>query len=530
MNSTLVSKKRKPRAKPEDSERHFRIDDLHTSIRGRAVSSGMVTLAAQSVKFLVNLGGMMVLARMLAPKDFGIIGMVAGITAFLAMFTDLGLSSATIQSNEINHAQASNLFWINVGLSGLMGAVAAGLAPVVAWFYHDTRLLTVSLALALAFPLTGVAYQHRAVLIRQMAFRRIAVIEVGSLFFSMVVACTMARLQYGYWSLVGMQLSLAASSSGLTWLVSHWRPSWPTRKGHEGKLLKFGLELSASSFIYYIARGCDTMLLGKFWGATITGYYTRAYALLVRPIDQVLSPIGSVMLPVLGRLRSDPVRYRRVFLQMYDALGLVFFPMAAIFLATARPLVLTLLGPQWGATATLFSGFTFAVIYLPYATAAIWAFTSQARSRDLLTATIVLNALMAASFFIGVRHGALSLVLWYSISGLVVRLPLLYHLAGRSGPVRIADYWRGFLQHLPVWAIVYAASTLGMRLTRVSAPLLQLAIAVPLGLLAAAGAILVFRPQRHSALFIYNSVRTLWAKRQERLRVDGSLRDSVGIS
>jgi PST family polysaccharide transporter len=509
----------------DPNERHFQMGDLRASMKGRAVSSGMVTLASQVLKFALTMGGMMVLGRLLPPRDFGLVSMAMAITTVLAMFTDLGLASATIQSNDITHARASNLFWINVGLSAVMGGAAACLAPVVAWFYHDGRLAHLSVVLALTFPLTGLAYQHRAVLIRQMAFRKIAVIEVGSLLTSMVVACAMAWQKCGYWSLAGMYLSLAGSACVLTWSLSRWRPGLPTRLGHDPRLLKFGLELSASSFVIYVARGCDTLLLGKFWGATVTGLYTRAFALLVRPIDQVLSPIGSVMLPVLGRLRSEPERYRRVFRQMYDALGLVLFPMAALFLAAARPIVLVLLGPQWGAAAELLSGLTFAFLYLPYATAAIWVFTTEGRSRDMLVSTVILNSLMAASFFIGVRRGALSMVLWYSISGLLVRLPLSFYLVGRHGPVRASDLWKGFLQHLPTWGAVYAAAALGMRLTRGAAPIWQLAAAVPLGGLAALLMTLVLRRQRESALLILNSVRALRARRRESMQGVGLPRE-----
>jgi len=519
-----------PTDRVDPNERHFQTGDLSASMRGRAISSGMVTLVSQGLKFGLTLGGMMALARMLEPKDFGLIGMVTGMTVLLAMFTDLGLASATIQANELTHAQASNLFWINVGLSGLMGGVAAGLAPVVVWFYHDPRLMRVSLALALTFPLTGLAYQHRALLIRQLAFRKLALIEVGSLAISMTVACGMAWLRCGYWSLVGMQLGLAAGDCGLTWGISRWRPKFPTRSGHAVHLLKFGLELSASSFVYYLARGCDTVLLGRFWGATITGYYTRAYALLVRPVDQVLSPIGSVMLPVLGRLRSDPKRYRRIYCEMYNAMGLAFFPMAAIFLATAHPLVLALLGPRWEATATLLSGFTFAFLYLPYEALATWAFTSQGRSRDQLVSSIILTVLMAASFFAGVRRGALSMVLWYSISGLLLRLPLIYYFVGRRGPIRTSDLWKGFLQHVPMWTAVYAATAWGVWLVRSAAPWVQLATAVPMGGAAALIVTGMLKRQRESALLIANSIWALLVRKRGRLQAEGILPATAGVS
>src|SRR5262249_59631260 len=139
-------------------------DHLLENLTGRTISSGVVTGAAQVVKFALTLGGAMVLGRLLAPADFGLVGMVGAFTSFLNMFTDLGLSAATVQAQNLTEEQSTNLFWINLCLSGLMGCVTAVLAPGIALFYHDPRLVSISLVLALTFPFTGLALQHQALL------------------------------------------------------------------------------------------------------------------------------------------------------------------------------------------------------------------------------------------------------------------------------------------------------------------------------------------------------------------------------
>ena len=121
-----------------------------------------------------------VLARLLSPQDFGLVGMVLGVTAIVSVFTKLGLSIATIQRENITQAQVSNLFWVNVGFSGLLALLTAGLAPLTARFYHDARITGIMLALALTFLLTGSTVQHTALLTRQMRFPRLALIDVSS--------------------------------------------------------------------------------------------------------------------------------------------------------------------------------------------------------------------------------------------------------------------------------------------------------------------------------------------------------------
>ena len=155
-------------------ERHFRTDHLRDDLKGRSIRGGSITLAAQVMKSVVQMGSMMILARLLTPFDFGLIAMVMAVTAFANMFKDAGLSMATVQREDITHAQVSTLFWINVGLSVVITLVVAGLAPVLAWFYQEPRLTGITIALAGTFVFGGLTVQHQALLRRQMRFRELA--------------------------------------------------------------------------------------------------------------------------------------------------------------------------------------------------------------------------------------------------------------------------------------------------------------------------------------------------------------------
>ena len=156
------------------AEEHFRTDHLLENIGRRAVSGGVVTIGAQGAKFVLNFLAAAVLARLLSPRDFGLVGMVLGITGLVGVFKELGLSTATVQRESITPQQVSNLFWINVAFSGLLALASAGLAPFIAEFYHDPRVTGIMLALSLTFVLTGSTVQHQALLTRQMRFQALA--------------------------------------------------------------------------------------------------------------------------------------------------------------------------------------------------------------------------------------------------------------------------------------------------------------------------------------------------------------------
>ncbi len=157
----------------------FDTEYLKADLKGRSVRGGAVTMAAQGIKFFLQIGSTVVLARLLTPEDFGLIAMVTAVTGFVMMFKDMGLSMATVQRAEIDHAQISTLFWINVVLSLAFMLLTATLAPAIAWFYSEPRLTWITLALAGAFIFSGFTVQHQALLRRQMNFGRYQEIPRG---------------------------------------------------------------------------------------------------------------------------------------------------------------------------------------------------------------------------------------------------------------------------------------------------------------------------------------------------------------
>src|ERR1043165_331068 len=163
--------------------------------------------------------------------------MVTTVVGFLRVFKDAGLSIATVQREKITHAQVSNLFWINLGVSALGSLALAGSAWIIARFYLNTQLGPFGPSLSLPFLFRGSTFQHQALLKRQMRFKALAVIEVGSMAFSVVVGIAMAASGYGYWSLVWSTLAAEVASLILTWSISQWRPRFPTRGSGVGPLV-----------------------------------------------------------------------------------------------------------------------------------------------------------------------------------------------------------------------------------------------------------------------------------------------------
>jgi O-antigen/teichoic acid export membrane protein len=497
----------------DPNEKHLGTDHLLSDLKGRTISGAFITIAAQGAQFVLSLTSIMVLARLLTPKDFGLFAMVTAVMGYLRVFKDAGLSTATVQREGITHAQVSNLFWINVVMSGAIGLILATCAPVVAWFYREPRLVPITWILSSTFLLSGLTIQHTALLNRQMRFKAVAFIEVGSMLTGVAVGISMALLGYNYWALVWGNLATVAVAVPLTWFAIPWRPQAPTRRSGIRPLVNFGANLATGGFIYSLARGADAMLIGRFYGPDSTGLYTRAAALLRRPMEQFLSPMNSVFVPVLSRVQAQPERYRRTFLQVYEAMALISSLGTGILFALARPLTLVVLGPKWEQAAIIFAGFTVSALCTPPATASTWLFASQGRGRDWLFTSSLLSGIALAAFVAGLPFGPAGVAIAYSVVGLMVGFPVLYYFAGRQGPVTTADLWIGFFRHLPLWAVVCGATWLMRVFFANSAPWVQLVICAPVGLIAGLILIWIVTPMRRVALGLIDVLKELKSRR-----------------
>ncbi len=493
----------------ERNKDHFGTDHLRLDLKSRTVSSGLVTAAAQGAQLVLNVGATMVLARLLLPRDFGLVAMVMTVMAFLRIFKEAGLSTATVQREAVNHAQVSNLFWTNIALSTFASVAMAASAPLIAWFYGEPTLTRITLILAGTFLLNGLTAQHFALLSRQMRFKAIATIQVASTAAGVFAGLGMAWAQCGYWSLVGFQLSMASTMCLLTWRVSRWRPQWISRDADMRSLLTFGVNVTTSAFIYSLARGADSLLIGKYYGSDSLGLYSRASALLIRPVEQLTSPLNDVLVPALSRLQADPRRYHRTFLQTHDAIALVACLFTGVFFPLARPLILVMLGAQWEHGAVIFGALTVGALFTPLCSAASWLLASQARGRDWLVMSVVVSLVTVASFVVGLPFGPNGVAISYAVSGVLVVLPVVYYMAGRQGPVSTADLWASLSRHLPLCAVVLAV-TAAARVTVLDfGPLAQLSICAFTGSLAGVAFAWFFTPIRRTAVNLVATIRDI---------------------
>lgn len=379
------------------------------TIRGGYARAGSV-----SANFALRLVSLMILARLLDPTDFGLLGMVTAFTGVLSLFRDFGLSAVAVQLPSISEAQSSTLFWINLLVGGLLSLITVASAPAVSGFYHQPQLLLVTVIVATGFLMNGASVQHSALLQRQMRFRALALIDVIALIVSIAVAISTALAGCGYWALVAMTLCVPATTTIGLWLASGWVPGLPSRGIGLRSMMRFGGTLTLNGFVVYVASNFDKVLLGKFWGAEVLGIYGRAYQLIRIPTDSLNSAVGEVAFAALSRLQDDAQRLKSYFLKGYSLVLALTVPLTVVCGLFAGDLVRVLLGPKWLQAIPIFRLLAPTILVFAIANPLGWLLIALGLVGRGLRIGLVIGPLMIASYFVGLSHGPRGVAFAYS--------------------------------------------------------------------------------------------------------------------
>lgn len=480
-------------------EAAFATGELLGDIGGRSRRGGALLLSAQAVRLVGQIGTIVVLARLLPPSAFGLLAMVAAIGTVLDLVKEFGLSAATIQKQDIGHAQVSALFWINASVGLLLGTVLLATAPWLADFYGQPELEAIASWLAIGFAASGLTVQHWALLRRQMRFGAIAGIETASDYAGFAVAIALAVLGAGYWALVAQRVLSPILLMLGSWAVCRWRPGRPESASGLRELIVYGAGVTGSGLAAALSRSVDQILIGWLWGATVLGLYERTTRLLMLPVNTINAPVYATAMPALSRLIDDPDRYRSLFLQVVQKLALLTMPAFALAAGTADWVVEIVLGPAWVEAVPLVALFSVAATCLPLVMAVGLLYMTQARTGEMLRATLVDAFFCVAAVLGGLHWGVVGIAAMLALAGPCLRLPAAIWLATRRGPVSAIQTWRAIAPPASA-AIAVALAVVGSR-ALIAAPS-AIALASIAGLaLSVTGAVLLAWPETRREMF-----------------------------
>src|ERR1039457_6477459 len=394
-------------------------------LKQRTIRGGFAKICSQGANFLLRMGSLMIMARLLDPKDFGLVGMVTAVIGVFSVFRDFGLSAAAVQRTSVTEEQSSTLFWINLLVGAVLGLLALAMAPFVVAFYHEQRLFGVTAVLATAFLFNAAGVQHTALLERRMRFTALSIIDICSLSVSTAIGIGMATHGFGYWALVVNTTVTPLVCTICLWLTTRWVPGRPRKQVGIRSMMRFGGTLTLNGLVMYIASNLDKVLLGRFWGVDALGIYGRAYQLINIPTDNLNFAAGEVAFSALSRLQDDPSRLKRYFLAGYSVVLALTFPMTVACALFADDMIFVVLGPKWSAAAPIFRLLAPTILVFAIANPLFWLLSSLGLVERSLKMGLVIAPLMILSYVVALPYGPRGVAFAYSTVMLLWVLPAI---------------------------------------------------------------------------------------------------------
>jgi PST family polysaccharide transporter len=387
--------------------------------------------------FVVNILSTMALARLLAPEDFGLLTMAAVVVNLAVLFQNIGLDTATIQAPKINHQQVSTLFWVNVGIGGLLMMLVMACAPLAALFFRRPELTGIVAALGPCFLFSSAMLQHQALLRRRMLFTRLGLVRVVSVMAAAGAAVVVAWLFASYWALVVQRVVQSFLFAAAMWAACPWLPRRPRKTEGVGSMLSFGGHLTGSRFVEYAMRNADNLLIGKQLGGGPLGVYAKAYSLLLLPLRQLNSPFSSVVTPALSRLTSDPPRFVAYYRKALNTLTFLGMPVVVLSAVAAPEIIGVILGDQWAEAVPVFLCLAPAAFAGTSNVATSWVFIAFGRTDRQLRLSVFTFVVGITAMLIGLRGGLLGMACAISAATFLFRpVQLIYCFRGTAVSVR----------------------------------------------------------------------------------------------
>lgn len=420
------------------------------SLKKQAINGAIWTYAQQFGTQIISFAVSIFLARILLPEEFGLIGMIAIFMGIGNTLFDGGMTSSLIRCDNLEDSDYSTVFIFNLLVSIGVYCIIFFAAPFIADFYKQPALTSITRIYSLSFVFSAFGSVQNTILTKSMNFKKQALLTVPALLISSLVALIMAMKDYGVWSLVGMTIVNAFLLSCILWISSSWKPSLVFSKYKFKEHFNYGYKLTLSGVLDIVFTNIYQILIGRFFTASVVGYYTRANQLMMMPVGNVSTALNKVAFPLFAQLQNDEERLRNAYKRIMLLVLFIINPIIILMLVLAKPLTVFLFTEKWLPMIPIFQVICLSGLLYPLHLYNLLILQVKGRSDLFLKLEVIKKILLTIVIFVSFYFGLYGL-LWGQLIFSILALFINTYFAGK-----MINYStkRQLLDMLPLFLIV----------------------------------------------------------------------------
>jgi len=415
----------------------------------------------QGIQFIVQI----ILARLLAPEQFGTIAIVMVFIHVAQVFVQSGFSTALIQKKDADEEDFSSIFYISLGIAGILYIIIFVAAPTISVFYRDPILVPILRVLALILFTGALNSIQNAYIARNLMFKKLFKSSVGAIAISGILGIIAAYLGLGVWALVIQQLVNQIAISVIMWITVKWRPKIVFSIQKVRELFSFGWKLLASSLLNVFYLEIRTLFIGRLYSSSALGFYNRGEQFPKLIVNNINGSIQSVMLPTLSAQQDNKKRAKEMMRRAIVTSSFLIFPMMIGMAVVAEPLVKIVLTEKWLPAVPFLQIFSISYALIPIHTANLQAINAMGRSDIFLKLEMIKKAFGLVILGISIPFGVYAIAIGQVVSGVIATIVNAYpnkQLLKYSYKEQLMDIMPSFFTALVMGGVVYTFNYLSI--------------------------------------------------------------------
>jgi len=426
------------------------------NLKNKVKTSLIWTFSDQIFSQVVLLVFGVLLARMLSPSVYGIVGMVTIFSNFAVLFIDMGFGVALTQKLDATEEHFSSVFWFNLVIGVVLYIFFYAMAPLISQFYKLPELINFVRVICFSFIITSLTSVQSNLLVRDLHFKKKVIFNWISIILGYVVAFILAYNEYGAWALVWMTLVTVTTNSILYWVSSSWHPKFIFHWVKIKELSKIGLNVLGDTSINYWSRNYDNFIIGRVLGSTDLGIYTRAYSLMLLPLRNLTSVFSKVMFPAFSKMQNDLSSIKYHYLNMIKHIALLSFPLMIGLSLVSKEFVLLVFGIKWIKMIPILAILSALGPLQSIGSLNGLIYNSLGKANIAFRVSIFVNITLVIALTIGVNFGIIGITWSYFIACLLIFIPM-YNTAIKQINVSLLEAFltlKGIIIATSIMAIV----------------------------------------------------------------------------